>query len=47
MDKFFGWLFGNKRPTATNQDVANTAPLTEQQIVPPCEVWLAAVVDEE
>lgn len=32
MDKFFGWLFGNKRPSAKNQDVANTAPLTEQQI---------------
>ena len=32
MDKFFGWLFGKKRPPAINQDVANTAPLTEQQI---------------
>lgn len=32
MDKFFGWLFGKKQPPATNQDVANTAPLTEQQI---------------
>jgi len=32
VDKFFGWLFGKKRPPAINQDVANTAPLTEQQI---------------
>lgn len=32
MDKFFGWLFGKKQPSAVNQDVANTAPLTEQQI---------------
>ena len=32
MDKFFGWLFRNKRPSAKSKDVANTAPLTEQQI---------------
>ncbi len=33
MDKFFRWLTGNKQ-TTTNpaQDVANTAPLSEQQI---------------
>jgi PPM family protein phosphatase len=32
VDKFFGWLFRNKKPPVKNQDVANTAPLTEQQI---------------
>jgi len=32
VDKFFGWLFRNKRPSAKSKDVANTAPLTEQQI---------------
>jgi serine/threonine protein phosphatase PrpC len=32
VNKFFGWLFGKKQPSATSQDVANTAPLTEQQI---------------
>lgn len=32
MDKFFGWLFGKKQSPAKSQDVANTAPLTEQQI---------------
>jgi len=33
VNKFFGRLFGKKEPpTAQNQDVANTAPLTEEQI---------------
>ena len=36
MDKFFrrllGWLFGTKQSPHKAQDVANTAPLTEQQI---------------
>lgn len=32
MDKFFRRLFGNKRSSVNAQDVANTAPLTEQQI---------------
>ena len=32
MNKFFSWLFGNRRSAAKLQDVANTAPLTEQQI---------------
>lgn len=33
MNKFFGWLFGKKeQPPAQGQDVANTAPLTEEQI---------------
>lgn len=33
MDKFFGWLFRKKeKPPAQSQDVANTAPLTEEQI---------------
>ena len=32
MDKFFGWLFGNKQTSAKGQDVANTAPLSEQQL---------------
>jgi len=32
VDKFFGWLFRKKKPSAKSQDVANTAPLTEQQI---------------
>lgn len=33
MDKFFSRLFGTKKtPVATAQDVANTAPLSEQQI---------------
>jgi serine/threonine protein phosphatase PrpC len=31
--KFFDWLFGKKeQPSAHSQDVANTAPLTEEQI---------------
>ena len=32
MDKFFGWLFPKKQPPAKSQDVANTAPLSEDQI---------------
>lgn len=35
MDKFFRWLFGNREQPAevlTAQDMANTAPLSEQQI---------------
>jgi serine/threonine protein phosphatase PrpC len=32
VDKFFGWLFGNKQPSTKAQDAANTAPLSEQQI---------------
>jgi len=32
VDKFFGRLFGKKQPSAKSQDVANTAPLTEEQI---------------
>ena len=33
MNKFFGWMFGKKEePSAQTQDVANTAPLTEEQI---------------
>ena len=33
MEKFFRWLTGNKQATTTPaQDVANTAPLSEQQI---------------
>ncbi len=33
MAKIFDWLFGKKeQPSAANQDVANTAPLTEEQI---------------
>jgi len=33
VSKFFGWLFGKKQPPATqDHDVANTAPLTEEQI---------------
>lgn len=33
MAKFFDWLFGKKeQPSAQSQDVANTAPLTEEQI---------------
>lgn len=33
MAKFFDWLFGKKeQPSAHSQDVANTAPLTEEQI---------------
>ncbi len=32
MDKFFRWLSGNKKPSASTPDVANTAPLSEQQI---------------
>jgi serine/threonine protein phosphatase PrpC len=33
VNKFFGWLFGKKeQPPAQGQDVANTAPLTEEQI---------------
>ncbi|MCC6501398.1 MAG: serine/threonine-protein phosphatase [Anaerolineales bacterium] len=33
MAKFFDWLFSKKQePTAPTQDVANTAPLTEEQI---------------
>lgn len=32
MEKFFSWLFGNKKAPVAAQDVANTAPLSEQQI---------------
>lgn len=33
MDKFFRWLFGNKQQAPVkNQDMANTAPLSESQI---------------
>ena len=32
MDKFFSWLFGNRSKPATTVDVANTAPLTEDQL---------------
>lgn len=32
MDKFFGWLFGKQQTSAKGQDVANTAPLSEQQL---------------
>ncbi len=33
MNKFFGWLFGKKTPPENkNQDVTQTAPLTEEQI---------------
>lgn len=32
MDKIFRWLSGNKKATVSAQDVANTAPLSEQQI---------------
>jgi serine/threonine protein phosphatase PrpC len=32
VDKIFRWLSGNKKTTAAAQDVANTAPLSEQQI---------------
>jgi serine/threonine protein phosphatase PrpC len=32
VDTFFGWLFRRKQPPAKNQDVANTAPLSEEQI---------------
>ncbi len=32
MEKFFSWLFGNKKVPVAAQDVANTAPLSEQQI---------------
>jgi len=33
VDKFFRWLFGNKQQTSTKSpDIANTAPLSEQQI---------------
>ena len=32
MDKFFGWLFQKKQPPVKAQDVANTAPLSEDQI---------------
>lgn len=32
MDKLFSWLFKKKEAPANNQDVANTAPLTEEQI---------------
>jgi PPM family protein phosphatase len=32
VDKFFRWVFGNKKPSVSAQDVANTAPLSEQQI---------------
>jgi serine/threonine protein phosphatase PrpC len=32
VDKFFRWLSGNRKPSNTAQDVANTAPLSEQQI---------------
>src|ERR1051325_12052706 len=34
VDKFFHWLFGNKNSTTATaaQDVANTAPLSEQLI---------------
>jgi serine/threonine protein phosphatase PrpC len=32
VEKFFSWLFGNKKEPVAAQDVANTAPLSEQQI---------------
>ena len=32
MDKIFSWLFGNKKSPTPAQDVANTAPLSDQQI---------------
>lgn len=32
MEKFFSWLLGNKKAPVAAQDVANTAPLSEQQI---------------
>jgi len=32
VDKFFSWLFPKKQPPAKTQDVANTAPLSEDQI---------------
>ncbi len=34
MDKFFRWLFGNQKqaPELRTQDMANTAPLTEEQL---------------
>jgi PPM family protein phosphatase len=32
VDKFFRWLSGNKKDSASAPDVANTAPLSEQQI---------------
>ena len=32
MDKFFSWLFGNRSKPATTVDIANTAPLTEDQL---------------
>jgi serine/threonine protein phosphatase PrpC len=32
VEKFFSWLFGNKKVPVAAQDVANTAPLSEQQI---------------
>jgi serine/threonine protein phosphatase PrpC len=32
VDKIFRWLSGNKKPSAAAQDIANTAPLSEQQI---------------
>jgi serine/threonine protein phosphatase PrpC len=32
VDKIFRWLSGNKKPSASAQDTANTAPLSEQQI---------------
>lgn len=32
MDKFFRWLFGNTEKPATAVDIANTAPLTEEQL---------------
>lgn len=32
MNKLFGWLFRKKQPPAKGQDVANTAPLSEDQI---------------
>jgi serine/threonine protein phosphatase PrpC len=32
VEKFFSWLLGNKKEPVAAQDVANTAPLSEQQI---------------
>jgi serine/threonine protein phosphatase PrpC len=32
VNKLFGWLFRKKQPPAKGQDVANTAPLSEDQI---------------
>jgi serine/threonine protein phosphatase PrpC len=32
VDKFFRWLLGKQQSSAKSQDVANTAPLSEQQI---------------